>query len=88
MSSSSRKSLRFNEIDTRRPCLGDEDRKKRLDKALAHLTLKRLEYDEDQKQWNIDAVRAAIEVPMKQFLKLLPEKRSPWFTFRHPAEDE
>jgi hypothetical protein len=68
--------------------LGDEDRKKRLDKAVAHLTLKRLEYDRDQKKWNIDAVRVAIDGPMKRFLELLPVDRRPWFDYRHPAENE
>jgi hypothetical protein len=71
----------------RDPYLGDEERKKRLDKGLAHLTLKRLEYDVQDKKWNIEAVEAAIETPMKRFLELLPEERKPWFTFRHPAKE-
>ncbi len=59
--------------------LGNEDRRIRLDKALAHLTLKRLKYDTGEKRWNVDAIRDAIGEPMKTFMEMLPKYRMPWF---------
>lgn len=59
--------------------LGDPDRKKRLDKALAHITLARVGYDSHDKKWNVDAIRDAIENAMATFLTNLPPERRLWF---------
>jgi len=60
--------------------IGNADRKERLDKALAHLTLRRVEYDSNEKQWNVDAIEAAIGNAIKIFLHNLPDDKRPWFT--------
>ena len=59
--------------------LGNPDRKDRLDKALAHLTLRRVEYDSNEKKWNVDAIQEAVENPMNTFLENLPPEIKPWF---------
>jgi hypothetical protein len=61
------------------PYLSDPDRRTRLDKALAHLSLKRVEYEVREKKWNVDAICAAIEAPMKRFLASLSPEVGAWF---------
>jgi hypothetical protein len=61
------------------PYLAEKNRRNRLDKALAHLTLERLNYDAEEKRWNVDAIRDAIDEPMKAFLEKLPKDRKAWF---------
>jgi hypothetical protein len=72
------------EWETLRPSkgeyLGHSDRKDRLDKALAHLTLRRVKNDSNEKQWNVDAIHVAIGNAIKVFLQNLPDERKPWFT--------
>ena len=59
--------------------LGNSDRKDRLDKALAHLTLRRVEYDSNEKRWNVDAIEDVIGDAIKVFLRNVPDERKPWF---------
>jgi hypothetical protein len=61
------------------PYFADEDRKERLNKALAHLTLKRLDYDHHDKKWNIPAIRREIGIAIDAFIDNLPPDRRPWF---------
>ena len=54
-------------------------RRDRFDKAIAHLSLKRIEYESNEKKWNLDAIRDSIEKPMKKFLETLSPDRVSWF---------
>ena len=57
--------------------LATDDRRNRLDKSVAHLTLKRLEYDLGDKRWNIDAIHEAIDQPMRCFEITSPTRKRP-----------
>jgi hypothetical protein len=67
--------------ESRRLAKGEylKDRKKRLDKAIAHLTLQRVEYDGNEKKWNVDAIQAEIGIAIKQFRQFLPVESKQWF---------
>jgi len=67
--------------------LATDDRRNRLDKSLAHLTLKRLEYDRGEKRWDVDAIKEAIETPMQVFRESLIGERKPWFEDWKPEAD-
>lgn len=51
----------------------------RLDKALAHLTTTRVEYENEGKYWKVHEIFDEIEKMIIRFLDQLPEERKPWF---------
>lgn len=53
--------------------------KKRLNKALAHLTTARLGYDSDGKKWNVTAIRNEMHDVIEQFIGRLPQDQKQWF---------
>lgn len=56
-------------------------RKERLNKAVAHLSLRRIEYDSNEKKWDVDAIERAIGNAMHVFLENLSEEKKTWFVF-------
>jgi hypothetical protein len=52
---------------------------KKLNKALAHISLKRAEYDEIEKKWDIVAIHAELTPVIKLFLTKLPDDQRAWF---------
>lgn len=59
--------------------LGNKDRFERLNKALAHLTIRRVEYDQLQKAWNVDAIKDEVGNLIEAFQLNLPPERKAWF---------
>jgi hypothetical protein len=51
----------------------------RLNKSLAHLTLKRIEYATTGKEWDIHAIYAEIKKVAEEFTAYLPPERKSWF---------
>jgi hypothetical protein len=64
-----------------RPALGSyvKGQRDRLNKALAHLTIARVQYTGDQKRWNITAIREEIQPVIDKFKACLPASQKPWF---------
>ena len=58
------------------------DHKHQLDKALAHLTLARVDYDRQQKKWNVTAIQEEVNGLIALFKLKLTEERRGWFAFR------
>jgi len=61
------------------PYFADGDRRVRLNKALAHLTRKRLEYDSHDKGWDVRAICSEIGAAIEKFIANLPPDRKSWF---------
>jgi hypothetical protein len=57
--------------------------KERLNRALAHLSYDRLDYDVTGKGWNFVLLIAEIQHVWAAFLKALPEERRDWFVGMH-----
>jgi hypothetical protein len=53
--------------------------KERLDKALAHLTTTRVQYETSGKQWDLLTIRGEIDPMIDRFLADLPDSQKPWF---------
>jgi hypothetical protein len=53
--------------------------KERLDKALAHLTTTRVQYDTRGKEWDLEAIRQELEAIIRRFLASLPTEKTAWF---------
>ena len=53
--------------------------KTRLDKALAHLSIARMQYVGDNKTWDLPAIRGELDGIIEQFLQALPATTSAWF---------
>jgi hypothetical protein len=53
--------------------------RERLDKALAHLTATRLQYDSSGKEWDLVAIREELENIIRRFLNSLPTDKVAWF---------
>lgn len=53
--------------------------KERLDKALAHLTTTRVQYDTSGKEWDLSAIRKELEDMIRRFLASLPTDKAAWF---------
>jgi hypothetical protein len=53
--------------------------KERLDKALAHLTTTRVQYDTSGIEWDLHAIRKELEDMIRQFLASLPTNKAAWF---------
>jgi hypothetical protein len=53
--------------------------KDRLDKALAHLTTIRVQYDTSGKLWNLAAIQQELEDIIRRFLASLPTDKAAWF---------
>jgi hypothetical protein len=51
----------------------------RLDKALAHLTTTRVQYDTSGKEWDLGAIRQELENIIMRFLASLPADKAAWF---------
>lgn len=56
-----------------------KDQKTRLDKALAHLTEKRLDYDGKDKKWQVTKLYKDLHPVIEVFIANLPNDRKPWF---------
>ena len=56
-----------------------EGEKERLDKALAHLTTPRVQYDTSGKAWNLAAIRQELEDIIRRFLASVPTDKAAWF---------
>lgn len=53
--------------------------KERLNKALAHLTTTRVQYETNGKEWNLAAIRQELEDIIRLFLASLPTDKAAWF---------
>ncbi len=53
--------------------------KARLDKALAHLTTTRVQYDASGKKWDLAAIRQELEEIIRRFLASLTTEKAAWF---------
>jgi hypothetical protein len=53
--------------------------KERLDKALAHLTTTRVQYEASGKEWDLLAIRQELEDNVQRFLLSLPTDKASWF---------
>jgi len=62
------------------PYLADDSQHERLNKALAHLTLKRIDYDAGQKSWDVTAISSEIGRVISSFIANLPADRRAWFS--------
>ena len=51
----------------------------RLDKALAHLTTRRIAYDTKGKYWDVTRIMKEIQPLIERFLAELPDDRRGWF---------
>lgn len=60
-------------------CVYLNKRKPRLNKAVAHLAAMRVEYETDEKQWEITTIHAEMEKVIDQFTKKLTDERKAWF---------
>ena len=57
-------------------------RLERLNKALAHLSRKRLTYETDDKSWDIGLIKQEVDVVIRTFLDKLPLDRRQWFAYK------
>ena len=53
----------------------------RLNKALAHLTTMRLDYDKAEKKWEVSTIRDELQPVIDSFLSKLPRDRQRWFDY-------
>lgn len=53
--------------------------KDRLDKALAHLTTTRVQYDNGGKEWDLETIRNELETIILRFVADLPTEMAVWF---------
>jgi len=60
------------------PAEAIRNNRERMNRALAHLSYSRLEY-ESSKTWAVSEMRQGIEDAFSAFLKALPEERAAWF---------
>jgi hypothetical protein len=51
----------------------------RLDKALAHLTTTRVQYDTSGKEWDLPVIRQELGGIIQRFLASLPTDKAAWF---------
>jgi hypothetical protein len=65
---------------TRRPPMAEylTSIRKRLNKALAHISYARLDY-RSNKTWNIGQIKQDLTVPWEAFLNALPPRKRQWF---------
>ncbi len=56
-----------------------EEREDRLNKALAHLTTKRLDYDSNEKNWKINKIHEELQPVIDLFVSKLPDNKRDWF---------
>jgi hypothetical protein len=62
--------------------LGSEEVKDRMDKALAHLAKKRVEYKANGEKWDIAKINLEIQATVSEFRKRLTPERQLWFEKR------
>ena len=67
------------EVESPGEYLGDKERKSRLNKAVAHLSLKRVDYESHEKKWNLTEINSEVGGLIRKFLESLPADREPWF---------
>ena len=63
-----------------RPPLGEyvKSIRKRLNKALAHISYARLDYRKDKK-WSIGRIKRELDAAWEAFIEGLPREKRPWF---------
>ncbi len=66
--------------DLEQGVLGKKPQIKRLNKSLAHLSVTRLKYrDEEDREWNVTQIKTEIKELWNMFLQALPPERRAWF---------
>jgi hypothetical protein len=62
--------------------LGDISNKERLDKSLAHLSTKRVEYKQKEKRWEIETIHGELWPAINRFNERLPVHMVNWFVLK------